>query len=179
MRLNHILQLVDRELRGFALLLEAMATFRKNFWQRIKNIAKNSLLAALIAFFFGDLLLKLVSGYPDAPLLSSLVTGDVSLTPFLAPSVFAFLTLGLTTVYVQRIFFPKYKKAALSNLDSLVALDSAYKKDLWQRLREKVKEIIAKQSRKQIWLNHSKSLSKTNRIIEKDLIEFYNRIKSL
>lgn len=179
MRLNHILQHVDRELRAFGLLLEAMAVFKQNFWQKMLYLGKITFLASVIAFFFADLLLKLITGYPDMPFVISLLTGELNPGAILTSAAFAILPIGLASVYVHRLFWPKYVKLMLCNLESLVTLDTAYKKDLWKKVKAKVEALITSQAGRQIWLSHTKNQKKNETLIRKKMSVFYDRIKSI
>ncbi len=178
MRLNHILQEVDRVIRELALQVEAMATFKANFMKRLKGIIKIGALSSVLVFLLGDLFLKLFTGFPDVPLIGAILTGSVDIENLLLPAAGALLSIAVTTLYVQRLLFPKYVKQTLEDVDSLVTLDTAYKKDLWERAKERTKRLISQQARKQIWMYHSRNLAKIGRFLEKELGKFYSQMPS-
>ncbi len=176
MRLNHILQEVDRAVSELGLEIEALAAFRKNFAKNFKGVIQTWGLAALLAFFFGDLAMKLLTGYPDTPLAGALLTGTFGMQHLLWPIVWAMLILASASVYVQRIFFPRFVKTTLKDIDKLIPLETVYKEDLWNRVKHRIHKIISEQARKQIWIAHGRYLGKIEHFLQKDLRRFFERI---
>jgi EH domain-containing protein 1 len=176
MRLNHMLQEVDRVVRELEIEIEALAAFRRGFVQRLKGVVRTWGLVALLAFFFGDLVMKLLFGYPDTPFVEALLTGRLDLNGLLWPTVWTCLVLASASLYVQRMLFPRFVKNTLKNLDSLIPLETAYKRDLWGRVRDRIHGIITDQARKQIWIAHGRYLGKIRGFLKKDLSRLYGRI---
>jgi EH domain-containing protein 1 len=178
MRLNHILQEVDRGVRELALELEALASFRNNFGRRLREVAKASGLVALAAFFLGDVSMKLLTGYPEHTLVGSMLARSAAAENLLWPVIGVLLVAAATSLYVQRILFPKFKKQTLEDLDSLIEFDTAYKKDLWRRVRSWVHTLISTQARRHVLIAHGRNLARIERFLEKDLSAFYERIRT-
>ena len=176
MRLNHMLQEVDRVVRELGMEIEALAAFRRGFVQKLKGVVRTWGLIALLAFFFGDLVMNLFLGYPDTPFVEALLTGKLGLNGLLWPIVWSTLVLASASLYVQKMFFPKFIKDTLKNLDSLIPLETAYKRDLWDRVRDRIHRIITDQARRQIWIAHGRYLEKIRGFLKKDLSRLYGRI---
>jgi len=176
MRLNHMLQEVDRVVRELGMEIETLAAFRRGFVQKLKGVIRTWGLIALLAFFFGDLVMKVLLHYPDTPFLEALLTGNLDLKCLLWPIVWSTLVLASASLYVQRILFPKFIKDTLKNLDHLIPLETAYKKDLWNRVKDRIHRIITDQARRQIWIAHGRYLGKIEDFLKKDLRSLYGRI---
>ena len=176
MRLNHILQEVDRVVRELGLEIEAMAAFQKRFIHKFKGVLRTWGMAALLAFFFGDLIMKLLTGHPETPLAGALLAGNMSFEHLLWPIVWAMLVVASASLYVQRILFPKFTKNTLKDLDNLIPLETAYKRDLWNRVKHRIQKLIEDQARRQILITHDRYLGKIERFLDKDLGRFFERI---
>nr|HDM99484.1 dynamin family protein [Deltaproteobacteria bacterium] len=176
MRLNHILQEVDRVVRELSLEIEGMVAFQKRFIHKIKGVLRNWGMLAILAFFFGDLIMKLLTGYPDTPLAGALLAGNLGFEHFLWPIIWALLVAALASLYVQRLLLPKFTKATLKDLDNLIPLETAYKKNLWNRVRHRIHKLIEEQARRQILIAHSRYLGKIEQFLNKDLSSFFKRI---
>jgi len=176
MRLNHILQEVDRVVRELSLEIEGMVAFQKRFIHKIKGVLRNWGMLAILAFFFGDLIMKLLTGYPDTPLAGALLAGNLGFEHFLWPIIWALLVVALASLYVQRLLLPKFTKATLKDLDNLIPLETAYKKNLWNRVRHRIHKLIEEQARRQILIAHSRYLGKIEQFLNKDLSSFFKRI---
>jgi EH domain-containing protein 1 len=176
MRLNHILQEVDRVVRELGLEIEAMAAFQKRFIHKFKGVLRTWGMAALLAFFFGDLVMKILTGYPNTPLAGALLAGNMNSEHLLWPIVWAMLVVASASLYVQRILFPKFTKSTLKDLDNLIPFETAYKRDLWKRVKHRIHKLIEDQARKQILITHGRYLGKIERFLDKDLGRFFERI---
>lgn len=177
LRLNHILQEVDRGIRKLALQAEALAAFKKGFNKGQEKIWRVGMLVALAVFCFGDFLLHLAVGFPPTSLIQALGNGAITVQDLLWPGVGAFLVLVATLLIIYRFQFPRFVRKTLADLDSLIPLETAYKKDLWWRVREDVSAIIAEQGRKQLYKPHSLSRKRLENFIAKDLRRFYERVQ--
>ncbi len=178
MRLFHILQEVDVKLREVSVVAEAMETFKNNFKKRLKSIWKTAAVAATGGFLFGDILMKLILGFPGTTLLESLLNGTFSISVLLWPSVWALVAMALTALYVQRFSFPRFVKETVDNIDSLCKIDSAYKGDLWNRVKGKVRSMIEKDARHLLWLPHGRFHRRLDDMINKDLKKMYEQVRT-
>jgi uncharacterized membrane protein (DUF485 family) len=176
MRLNHILQEIDVVVRELGLEIEAMAAFQKRFFHKLKGALRTWVMIAILAFFFGDLFMKLLTGYPETPFAGAVLTGNINFEHLVWPIVWVILVFALASIYVQKILFPKFTKNTIKNLDNLLPFETAYQKDLWNRVRNRVHKLIADQARKQILTAHRRNLKKIERFLDKDLGHFFERI---
>jgi len=176
MRLNHILQVVDTSLRGAELVVEAMASWKRLFWKAFGTAARYGVIAATAAFLFGDVILSALTGYPERTFLGCMATGDTGTECLFFPAVSALLALTLTALYVQRILVPRLRSQAIQGLDGLVDLDTAYKKDLWDRMRGFARRILENQAIHQIWIDHGRSLSRIREVRDRDLARLFQKV---
>ena len=177
MRLFHMLQEVDKVARELGLVIKAMERFKTLFFERLKAFAKSMAISGLFAFLLGDLIMNLLTGYPENPFLFSVVTGNLSVDSFLWPVIWLLFTIGAGSMYFQKVTFPNFVKNCSSDPDGLVDLESAYDRDLWARIKPRVVELIKKKARHQIWVRHRKNLGKVKDFIKKDLQSFYEKVK--
>ncbi len=177
LRLNHILQEVDRVLRELMLEVEALASFQTRFKRRFWSVAKTTGFIGLIAFFFTDLFMKLAIGYPNTPLISALIQGNVGFDNLLWPIVSCLAVLGLSSLYVQRILFPRHTKMCIEQADSLVTLDTDYLRDVWSRIKPRVINILNTQAKRQLWVPHKKNIKRIKEFLRHDLAEFYGKVR--
>ncbi len=174
-RLNHILQDVDREVRGLRLEVEALARFKAGFGLRLKRVLRNSLVTTLLVVLFGDSLLKAATGYPETPLFAALLHGQPDYDALWLPTAAAIAILAATFLYVRHVLFPGYAKAMADNPDRLVVLDSDYKNDIWSRVRSRVVEKINGQPRRQLMLAHRLHLRRLEEFLDRELRRYYQQ----
>ncbi len=177
MRLFHMLQEVDRVVRELSLVIMAMERLKAAFMVRLKDFLKSLSITGAFTFLLGDLLMNLVSGYPSHPFLIALATGNLTPNSLLWPVVWLLFTVAAGSLYFQKITFPGFVKAYSSDPDRLAELESAYDRDLWERIRPKVIELIEKKARHEIWVRHKAHLAKVKKFIKKDLQSFYEKVK--
>ena len=176
-RMTHLLQEVDRGLRELALLAEAMAAYKKGFNERFLNVLRVGGFAALLVFFFGDLLTKHFLGMPDTVLLAALADGTLGRQHLIGPLVGVLLVLVCMSMFVQRWLIPSYIRRSLAALDRLLPLETAYKQDLWERVRSQVQQCIATQGRRHLRTSHNRNVRRVQRFVAGDLRRLYERIK--
>ena len=169
MRINHVFQEAERGVRELDLQAEALAAFKGGFGVQVQKALKVGLLASLLVFWFSDLLLKLVAGFPQKTILGSLFSGAFDDRVLVFPSLAALLVLGLTGVAIYSFIFPRYKKNTLENLDNLIPFETAYKRDLWTRVRERVATRIEEDGYKQLRVGHAWYRRRLKRFLEKDI----------
>ncbi|NPA94474.1 MAG: dynamin family protein [Thermodesulfobacteria bacterium] len=177
MRLFHMLQEVDRAVRELGLVIRAMDKFKEMFVSRLKRFVKSVGIAAVFAFLMGDLVMNLLTGYPSDPFLLSLVTGNLGVDTFLWPIIWFLFTIGIGSFYFQKITFPRFIREVASNPDRLVELKSAYDRDLWERVRHRVAELIDKDARHQIWVRHKRNLARLEKVVKTELQSMYDKVR--
>ncbi len=177
MRLYHMLQEVDNVVRELALEIEALDGFKRRFKKRLWRFFKSLMFTATAAFFFGDLVMNLLTGYPDSPFVIDLVTGKFGLDSLLWPIIWFLLVIAGGSCLFQKITFPRFVRRYALSPDALVVLKSPYERDLWPRIRARVAELIERHARRYVWLPHSKNLEKVRGFLKKDLQSFYEKVK--
>jgi hypothetical protein len=174
MRINHVFQEAERGVRVLDLQAEALAAFRTGFGLKVQKVLKVGLLVSLLVFWFGDLLLKMTAGVPKTTILGSLISGVFDDRVLIFPSLAAMLVLALTGVTISNYMFPRFRKNTLEDLDSLIPFETAYKRDLWRRVRPRVSGSIEEEGYKQLWISHSWYQRRLKKFLEKDI----GRLKS-
>ena len=177
MRLNHILQEVDRGVRELALQAEAYAAFNRGFGKRYRKVLRAGTIAALLVFVFGDLVTNLFAGFPGTPLLKAFMTGTLQPGVFIWPAVGGLAVLVLILIFIQRVQLPRFVRKTLTNLDKLIPLETAYKRDIWGRVRGQLHKKIATNGQRLLFQNHTRYLKRMEQFIHKDLKDFYERIQ--
>ncbi len=174
-RISHILQDVGREIQSLILAVEALSTFKNRFLARLKSVLRYGLAAAFGVFFFGDAVLKLLTGKPEITFIEALLQGHVTGGNLIGPLVGISVVVLLMLFYAQRLSFPGIVKKSLEDLDDLVDLDTAYKKDLWCGVREHVRKQLTEQPRKHLLMSHQRHLRRLRNFLERDLSRFYQQ----
>jgi hypothetical protein len=174
MRINHVFQEAERGVRELDLQAEALAAFKSGFGLHVQKALKVGLLVSLLVFWFGDLLLKLVAGFPQKTLVGSLFSGAFDDRVLVFPSLAALLVLVLTGIVINNFIFARFKRKTLENMDELIPLETAYKRDLWRRVRERVSTRIEEEGYKQLWIGHSWYQRRLKKFLDKDI----GRLKS-
>jgi len=175
MRINHVFQEAERGVRELDLQAEALAAFKIGFGLKMQKALKIGLLVSLLVFWFGDILLKLTAGVPQTTLLGSLFSGAFDDRVLVFPSLAALLILLITGVTITNYVFPRFKKKTLEDLDSLVPFETAYKRDLWRRIRQRVSDRIEAEGYKQLWIRHSWYQRRLKKFLEKDIGRLKNK----
>jgi EH domain-containing protein 1 len=178
LRLDHILEDVDRCIRELRLQTEALGNYQSGFFSRLRSVIRNGAFVALPAFFLGDLLLRLLIGLPDPIFLEALLAGNLEASHWAWPIGFAMLAFTCSYLYVQHLLYPRYLRQTLADLDRLVTLNSVYEHDLWLRARERVHDLISREGRKHLWIRHRKHYRQTDSFLHKELRRIYQRLQS-
>ena len=174
MRINHVFQEAERGVRELDLQAEALAAFKNGFGGKAQKVLKVGLLLSLLVFWFGDLTLKLAAGFPQKTLIVSLFSGAFDDSLLVFPSLAALLVLILAAIVINSFLFPRFKKNTLEELDSLIPFETAYKRDLWSRIRDRVSSSIEEEGYKHLWVSHSWYRKRLKRFLDKDI----GRLKS-
>jgi len=169
MRINHVFQEAERGVRELDLQAEALAAFKNGFGVQAQKVLKGGMLLSLLVFFFGDLVLKLSTGVPQKTLLGSLFSSSFDDALFVFPSLAALLILAVTAIVINNFIFPRYKKNILENLDTIIPLETAYKRDLWRRVRDRVSDSIENNGFKHLWVSHSWYQKRLKKVLERDI----------
>ncbi len=176
MRLNHILQDVDRAVRELIIQVQALDVFRKEWRRRMNVVLKRGGIIAFFVFCFADLIVYWLTGHPEKPFLGALLTGTVGWRHIIWPAAGGLSVIAATFILIQRFLFPRYVRSTLENLDDLIPLDNVYKQNLWAKVRNRLERLLLDQAAKQKRINHCRYLRRLERFLEVDLNAFYERI---
>ena len=176
MRLSHILQDAERAVRELGTMVEFFKNFKEAFWERALPTIKIGAISAVLAFFMGDVFLNLLTGFPDSPLLSDILSGDVGFSSLILPVVNGVLVMALFIFYLQRIVFPRLVKRVLTYPDDYIELETRFKQDLWKKVRAKALSFLRAQAPRLIWMRHVKALSKIETFLNHHLERLYREI---
>jgi hypothetical protein len=102
-------------------------------------------------------------------MLGSFFSGTLDNTSMVFPAIGGLVVIALTILIIHSYVFPKIVKNTLVNLDTLIPLETAYKRNLWRRIREKVAELIEEKGYKQLWISHTWYLRRLKKILDKDI----------
>ncbi|MBU0728512.1 MAG: dynamin family protein [Proteobacteria bacterium] len=178
MRIDHIFEEVDRGVREQGLLVEALEAFQSVFFSKIQNLLQYGFLAVIILFFCTDVLLNLFTEFPESTLIANILNGSVTLENFLIPTISSALVIFLVSIIIRRFIYPKHLITTIHDIDNLLALETSYKKDLWDRVRGRILTILDNTPTKHLFKNHRSTLKKIKRFTTKDLPEFSKRFRS-
>ncbi len=180
-QINHILEDIDRQVHELSIVGEAVDTFIKRatstFWKYF-NVA---MLIGVVLFFFGDVMLKSLFGFPEKTLLESIRTGTMdsfTIVLLIIPLAFFIGTLFIGSFVYRSFAFKKLQRQALAQSSKLVALTSDYRKNLWLKMENKARENIEKLGINDLWSGYRRSYQRIRAFLDNDIKQFYRRIGS-
>lgn len=178
-QINHILEDMDRQVNELKMVAESVSEFlrraKRVFWKYFNVTA----LIAILLFFFGDVLLNVIIGVPNNTFLSSIRTGAISTSPFttvLLPIFFFITTFVVGILTYNKMAFIKLKKNALINTSELVVLNNDYRKNVWKKMENKIRENIQSLTVKDFWGGYNRNLGRIQSFLNNDLKKYYEKI---
>jgi len=178
LRLNHILEDIDRQVNELQIVCEAVAEFTHRGRKLFMQIGKFTVALGLGLFCFGDVLTNSLISLPHQTLISALRGGGFSLMNLVLPLTFLCGTLALGVLAFNNYGFKNLLKKTLSNSSTLVSLKNEYRRNLWNKMAGKTDELIGKSKAKDIWLGHSGNLTKIRKFLDVDLKKYYDKLRS-
>ena len=176
MRINHILENIDRKSGELELVCEALYRFSGRVRQLLAGTFKWTLAAALAVFVLGFVLLHGHQPLQDQGLFSGITQTSLLSMEFLVPAAAALLTFVLGWVIFARVRFRKLLQKTLRSPDDLVQLDSDYRRGLWAKVKSHVLEQIRQRTVRQHLFQSRSSLDRVRKFICRDLKEYYSKI---
>lgn len=176
-RVFHILQDIDRQVNELQLTCEAMAHFSKQVRTKLLDITKLASVASILAFFFSDLICKLLFTFPEESMLEALLQSKVSFIHLPFPLAGVTLVVMAFWIWLTRFTFPRLLKERLDNPRSLVTLETDYRRHLWEKVEEPVLGLLRSAGLGQIFAAHTRNLNKIKKFLAQDLKEFYEKIR--
>ncbi|MDA8164269.1 MAG: dynamin family protein [Desulfobacteraceae bacterium] len=178
LRLDHVLQDVDRAVRELRLQVAALARYQEGFLARLKRVLRVGFTAAGLAFLFGDAALKLLAGTPGPVFAGGLLAGNLQAPHWVCPVGCAMAAVVLSYLDVQYLLHPRYLRHILGHLDELAAADTDYERDLWQVVRGRVRSAITGRDRTHLWMRHRRNLRRIDAFLGEDLRRIYQRLRT-
>ena len=178
LRLNHILEDIDRQVNELQIVCEAMAEFNKRSRKLFRNVGKITAALAIGLFFFGDVLTNSIISLPSQTLISALRAGDFSFMNLIIPLIFLSAAVALGFMFFNGFAFKNLLNKTLADSSSLVPLENEYRRNLWNKMKGKVRELLQESKVRDIWQGHAGNLSKIHRFLEGDLKKYYERLRA-
>ena len=178
LRMNHILEDVDRQVNELQIVCEAMAEFTQRGRKLFRKIGKITAGIGVGLFCFGDVLTNSLVSLPGQTLISSLRGGSFSFMNLILPLVFLFGTLAIGGVIFSNFGYKKLLQKTLVDSSKLVSLENEYRRNLWKKMAGKTDELLGKSKVKDIWLGHSGNLAKIRKFLDGDLKKYYDRLRA-
>ncbi len=175
-RINHILEDIDRQVNEVEMVGESVGAFLKRANKVYWKFANVTLGLAAVLFFFGDVILNAVSGYPETTMLASIRGSVFDMSTLILPSLLALATIVIGSLAYSKIAFRQLKKKAVANGAELLDLDTDYRKNLWDKMAEKAKENLEALGPYDLWRGYGRSLTKIQNFLNNDLKKYYEKI---
>jgi len=176
LRINHILQNVDKQIQELRMIAEAMAVYAEGGMKILTTAMKRAVAGGLVAFLFLDLLTGRLWGVPEQAMLPSLLTGVVDPAQLLIPGAGAFIVAGLIGIFFLKWQFPRYVGRCRQGVDTLVSQETVYRRDLWAKVKEKVVELLARPKLSGLFVGHRGNIAKIDRFASGVMQEYYQKI---
>ena len=177
LRLNHILEDIDRQVNELQIVCEAVTEFTQRGRKLFIQIGKITVIIGVGLFCFGDVLTNSLISLPHQTLISELRGDGFSFMNLLLPFTFLGGTLALGILAFNNYGYKNLLKKTLSDSSDLVELDNEYRRNLWTKMVGKVEELLEKSKAKDIWLGHAGSLTKIRKFLEVDLKKYYDKLR--
>lgn len=175
-RINHILEDIDRQVNEVQIVSQAVGEFlaraNKVFWK----FANITAAVAVVLFLFGDLVVNAILGFPETTLVTSIRTGQFSLTTLILPLIFGLGSCLVGVVGYSKIAFVQMKKKALENATDLVELESDYRNNLYLKMEDKIKENLGALKVADLWSGYGRAMNKIQNFLHNDLKKYYEKI---
>ncbi len=177
LRLNHILEDIDRQVNELQVVCEAMAEFTKRGRKLFRKMGKITAGLAIGLFCFGDVLTNSLFSLPGQTLISALRGEGFSVVNLILPLIFLCGTLALGMIIFKSFGFDNLLKKTLAESRNLVTLENEYQRNLWDKMEGTIHELIRKSTVKDIWQGHSSNLVKIRRFLDGDLKKYYEKLR--
>ncbi len=178
LRLNHILEDIDRQVNELGIVSEALAEFTQRGRKLFRKIGKITVGLAVALFCFGDVITNSLISLPKQTLISSLRGEGLTVTSLIMPLLFLRGTLAVGMLIFNNFGFKGLLKKSLSDSSDLVDLDTEYRKNLWNKMAGKTEKLIQNSGSKDIWQGHISNQNKIRRFLDEDLKKYYDKLRS-
>jgi len=104
------------------------------------------------------------------------LNGAVELRQLLIPLGGAALVIGLIGLFFLKWQFPRHAWRCRQNLGSLIPLETVYRRNLWERVKDKVNELLAKPTLFGLLVNHRGNMAKIDKFSSGVMQEYYRQL---
>ncbi len=178
LRINHILEDIDRQVHELQIVCEAVTEFTQRGRKLFMKIGKITVGLGIGLFCFGDVLTNSLISLPQQTLISSLRGEGFSFTNLILPLIFLCSALALGTIIFNNFGFKRLLQKTLSNSRDLVNLENEYRRNLWDKMSGKADRLLRNKKANDIWQGHSGNLTKISRFLDSDLKKYYEKLRS-
>ena len=176
LRINHILENIDRKTGQLELVCEALYRFSGRARNLLSGTFKWTFAAALAVFVLGFVLLQGHQPLQDQGLLSGITQASLFSMEVIVPAAAALLTLVLGWIVFAGIRFKRLLQDTLRKPESLVQLNSEYRKSLWAKVKNHVLDQLKQRTLRQHLFHSRAGLDRVRKFIHKELKGYYSKI---
>jgi hypothetical protein len=175
LRISHLLQHIDRQARELGLVAEVMTAFGREGRKLLARTRRFALFVAAFFFFFGDLVLRELTGHPSTTMIGSLFSGAVTVAQLLIPLAGTLAILTGAWLFFLKFQLPRLRKRSLASPDTLLSLSTEYRKQLWQKISRTVLLNLEKAGVGDVFFPHQRNVDKIDRFLNHDLQDYYKK----
>lgn len=173
-RLNHILEDIGQKVNELKMIAEVMANVCDKCRLAFRKTYLVGSIIAVFAFLFTDLIIRSMFSIQMDTMIEAIMGGSVEPSDFLIPLISFVVVLSITILKFHSSLI-KWKKMP----DNIILLDTEHRKQIWERVKVRVEnELKTIRLRDVLFSYHKRNLNKINKFLDKDLSEFYERIKT-
>lgn len=177
LRLNHILEDIDRQVNELQIVCEAVTEFSQRGRQLFMKIGKITAGLGVGLFCFGDVLTNSLISLPRQTLISSLRGEGFSFSNLILPLIFLLSAMAVGGIVFTNFSFKRLVQKTLADSSNLVSLENEYRRNLWHKMVGKINALLKKSKAQDIWQGHAGNLAKIHRFLEGDLKKYYEKLR--
>lgn len=175
LRVNHILQHIDKQAHELRMVSEALTSFSHKGRLLLKKTSRVAAATALFLGLFLDIIIREFTGLPNTTLISSLLSGTVGWPNLLIPTIGGIGSIFLLALFFSRFQLPRLKKQATAKPEDLIDLDSDYRRQLWSQVNTHVQMLLKETGLRDVIVGHQGNLKKIDKFISGDLQNYYKK----
>lgn len=177
LRINHILQNVDKQIQEVRMIAEAMAVYAEGGMKILTTAMKRAAAAAMLCFLFLDMGVKRMWGFPKKTILPTFLSGElIEPSQLVIPVAGVALVSVLITLFFLRWQLPRHASRCRQNMDRLVTLDTVYRKHLWERVKGKVSDLLSTPTTFGLFAGHRGNVAKLDRFSKGEMQDYYKKL---
>jgi len=175
LRISHLLQHIERQARELSLVAEVMSAFGRQGRKIMARTRRFALFAAAIFFFFGDLILRELTGHPGSTMIGTFFSGTVSLGQLVVPLGGTLAILTAAWLFFLKFQLPRLRNRSTANPETMLNLESEYRRQLWRKAKQTVSLNLQQARAGDVFFPHGRNLQKIERFLNQDLQDYYKK----